>query len=279
MGSVRHPGGAPPPPSDSRPFLLKYRLMTESSQEAANRPNVVARWLSPEGYLGLHLLLGFLVAFLAGAAFSNVAEEVFESEAALAVDDAARDFARAIHAPWLTAVMHFASFVGAQWPLTVLTATVLVWLALAHARRRLVMFAAVMCIGPVLNGLLKEYFKRARPSGWDEMLASGYSFPSGHSMGSMLFFGALAYVLYFTAGRHHVVRILAVVACFSAAFVIGGSRVYLGVHYFSDVIAGFAAGLCWIGICVSAVEGWIKLREWRAARRMRRSPLAATPES
>lgn len=248
--------------------------MSDVEEKEATRPEflrrwpAIARWLSPEGLLGMELVIGFVVALLMGMAFMEIAEEVFQAPATLALDAGAQEVARNLQAPWLTNVMIAVSFFGARWALTPLTLAVLVWLFVAQARRRLVMFAAVMGIGPILNVVLKDYYERARPEGYDELLGSGFSFPSGHSMGSMLFFGALAYVLYFTFERKRA-RLAVAAACFSAALVIGASRVYLGVHFLSDVIAGFAAGLCWIAVCVVATESWVRWRTWRRARRGR----------
>ena len=69
-------------------------------------------------------------------------------------------------------------------------------------------------------------------------------------------------------------RVLSAALCVSFAVLIGASRVYLGVHYLSDVIAGFAAAFCWIAICLAATEGWVRWRDWRSARRARRAQRA-----
>ena len=131
------------------------------------------------------------------------------------------------------------------------------------SRRRLYAFLATMGGGGMLLLTLKQYYHRARPA-TPLTTAHGYSFPSGHAMGSMLFYGSLAYVLHHTIHGHRGWRRLAVSACALMILAIGTSRIYLGVHYFTDVIGGFAAGLCWIAVCLSGTEAWAQWREFES---------------
>ncbi len=115
----------------------------------------------------------------------------------------------------------------------------------------------------VLNKTLKGLFERARPEqalayGGD---AAGFSFPSGHSSGSVAAYGMLAYLaLRLCPPRWQLPALLTAVA---AIFTVGCSRVLLQVHYPSDVLAGFASGMAWLVCCIAAVECW------QAARRRR----------
>jgi len=241
--------------------------VSDDAAVAAPRVGVLARWVSPEGYLGIHLVVGFLVALVTGLIFTFIQDEVFESPVALAVDVRAQEIALAMQRPWLTAVMRAVTFFGNTSTLTALTVAVAVVLLASGSRRRLVMFLATMIGGPLLNLLLKTHFHRARPSAFPHLThAGGYSFPSGHSMGSMLFFGSLAYVLYFSLEKHRRLRVAAVAACLALVVLVGGSRIYLGVHYLTDVLAGFTVGLFWICVCLAATEGWIRVRDWRRKR-------------
>jgi membrane-associated phospholipid phosphatase len=242
--------------------------MSETNVEGARRPSFYTRWLSAEGYLGLHLVIGFALALATFLLFQNIADEVFETQAVLAADARAQAIARTIASPLLTELMKWASLVGSSPFLSVLSVLVGVTLYKNQTKRRLYAFAATMIGGGLLNVLLKLYYQRPRPSEFPPLVtAHGHSFPSGHSMGSMLFFGSLAYVLYISLERSRAWRLAAVVLCILAAMIIGASRIYLGVHYFSDVVAGFTAGLCWIGVCLSGTEAWARWRDWRRARR------------
>ena len=97
----------------------------------------------------------------------------------------------------------------------------------------------------VLNTILKEIVQRPRPEGFRLISETGYSFPSGHSMVSMAFFGLLIWMVW----RFHRKDVMRVVWCVVFGLVIvmvGVSRIYLGVHYASDVIAGFCVSLVWL---------------------------------
>lgn len=233
----------------------------------ATRPSFYARWLSPEGYLGLHLVGGFVVAVLAGWAFGRIADWVFDSEAVRAADRHAQRVAASWRSPALTAVMKFLSWIGKDYMRALIAAGVVVALVRARSHRRLYAFAASILGGVLLVQALKAVFRRARPSDIEVLSsAHGYSFPSGHAMGAMLLFGSLAYVVYFSIEHHRRLRILAVILCILLIVTIGASRIYLGVHYLSDVVAGFAAGLCWLAVCLSGTEAWVRWRDWRRKR-------------
>ena len=106
----------------------------------------------------------------------------------------------------------------------------------------------------VLNQLLKGLFARPRPYFEHPLLIeTSYSFPSGHAMGSFVLYGMLAYfaVLALKTWR---ARTAVVFGAALLVLLIGLSRMYLGVHYFSDVVAGFAAGGVWLSACITAME-------------------------
>lgn len=96
-----------------------------------------------------------------------------------------------------------------------------------------------------LNTVLKYLVQRPRPDGFRLISESGYSFPSGHSMVAMAFFGLLIWMIW----RYHRRDAMRVVWCAVFGLVIvmvGVSRIYLGVHYASDVLAGFCVSLVWL---------------------------------
>lgn len=104
----------------------------------------------------------------------------------------------------------------------------------------------------VLNVLLKSLIQRPRPDGFRLVAETGYSFPSGHSMVSMAFFGLIIWMVW----RYHRHDVMRYVWCAVFALVIvmvGISRIYLGVHYASDVVAGFCVSLIWLAFYTKAV--------------------------
>ncbi|MBD0379467.1 phosphatase PAP2 family protein [Paenibacillus sedimenti] len=122
-----------------------------------------------------------------------------------------------------------------------------------HRWETLILFLGVLGTWG-LNTLLKGIFERARPVGQRLIEEDGFSFPSGHAMVSSLFYGLIGYLLWINLRRTWKGAWLIPVITVLVIICIGLSRVYLGVHYPSDVLAGFAAGVaCLIG-CILAIQ-------------------------
>ncbi len=112
-----------------------------------------------------------------------------------------------------------------------------------------IFFGLVNTLGGLFNKFLKELFQRERPSILPLIEQGGYSFPSGHSMGSFIFYGALSFMLFqLVKGKWKKTIAALLAACM--IFLIGLTRIYLGVHYPTDVIAGFSAGAAWLFFCM-----------------------------
>jgi undecaprenyl-diphosphatase len=111
----------------------------------------------------------------------------------------------------------------------------------------------VMSLGELLNVELKEFVKRARPPYHEAAHTSGYSFPSGHSMAAFIAYGMLAYILVRLI-PHRRSRQAVAGALATLVLLVGFSRMFLGAHWLSDVVGGFAAGACWLGLCITAIE-------------------------
>jgi undecaprenyl-diphosphatase len=124
---------------------------------------------------------------------------------------------------------------------------------LVRGHRAEALFVAVAIGGSVaLNGTLKVVVERPRPVlPWAHVLPD-YSFPSGHTMNSLVFYLAIALVVWATYGKRP--GALAVVLALAIAVAIGFSRIYLGYHYLSDVVAGLAAGIAWLLVVALAFE-------------------------
>jgi len=105
--------------------------------------------------------------------------------------------------------------------------------------------------GALLNGALKLAFHRARPTYASEFNPSSWSFPSGHAMDSLIVYGLFAYWL---GTRYKAYRRIIYTAAAVLITAIGFARVYLGVHYLSDVVAGYSAGFVWLSVCVTGYQ-------------------------
>lgn len=97
----------------------------------------------------------------------------------------------------------------------------------------------------LINQLLKLIFKRERPSGYRLIEMAGYSFPSGHAMASLAFYGMLIYIVKRLV-KNKILKILLISVNIVIIVLIGVSRVYLGVHYLSDVLTGYSISVIYL---------------------------------
>jgi membrane-associated phospholipid phosphatase len=212
-------------------------------------------------FLSLSLLLGLATAIAALIFFGWLADEALEGDARQ-FDEATRAAVHQLASPTMTTIMRGLSFAGSTISLTVGTILVVVLFAMRKWGREAKLFALTMIGSGLLNITLKLAFKRPRPVPFFNLTApESYSFPSGHSLTSACFFGALAAIL--TARiRSQSMRAMIWFVCTAMFLSIGFSRIYLGVHHTTDVIAGFAAALIWILV--------VRFVEMELARRKRR---------
>ena len=146
--------------------------------------------------------------------------------------------------PWLTPVME--SFSALATPVSMLVVLVVV-AAFAPGKRPGWCCAVNLGLVVLINQVLKFIIQRPRPDGFRLATVSGFSFPSGHSMAAMAFFGLLAWLVWrYEKDRRQ--RALLVAAFALVIVMIGVSRIYLGVHYASDVIGGFCLSVIWLAL-------------------------------
>lgn len=113
-----------------------------------------------------------------------------------------------------------------------------------------------LAIEASLNALLKNIIQRPRPSGIRLIIESGYSFPSGHSMASMAFYGFLIYLIYkYVKNKKIKWTLISILSILIAT--IGLSRIYLGVHYISDVLGGFLISISYLIVYTSLIDKFV----------------------
>ncbi len=200
-----------------------------------------ARLMAQVGLLSAEVVAGAAVFVLAFGLFFFLARVVFGLHSAV-FDNwgfAQMDRLRAA-APWLTQWVFRLTFFGSV--MFFVPASLLVPLLLK--RRGLGRYAVELLLamggGLALNELLKAWFHRPRPA-TALIYQYGLSFPSGHAMMSMAYYGCLAWLVVQHTGRWGVATALV-----GLAVLVGFSRVYLHVHYPTDVLAGFAGGAAWL---------------------------------
>jgi membrane-associated phospholipid phosphatase len=211
--------------------------------------------LSPQRVFLLRLALGAFVLIAAAWLFGAIAEDVVNQDAPLGAIDL--DVAEWLHAhatPARTALMFFLTDLGAPATVAAVTSVVAIFLLWRRQRYRLLLLALAVPGGALLNLMIKLLVHRHRPI-FDNPIQTltSYSFPSGHAMGSTVLYGALAAIVVWQI-RDWRGRALALAAAALLVTLICFSRMYLGVHYLSDVTAGFLEGVVWLGSCLFAVE-------------------------
>ncbi|HCN17455.1 MAG: phosphatase PAP2 family protein [Psychrobacter sp.] len=208
------------------------------------------------GFLATILIVGLGIASLSIWLFSELAEELLENELRHFDNSIIRLFA-AIETPTLDAVYVFITELGSVWFLTTLTVLILLWLWFKAKDKWGALFFLIAVGGNgALTWLLKQLYERERPSINEAVDAIGFSFPSGHSMGSLVFYGFITYLIV-RSTQKKLVKILAFIFFSIIIVLIGTSRIYLGAHFPSDVIAGYLAGTIWLTLCLLALE-WIQ---------------------
>ena len=161
------------------------------------------------------------------------------------VDERIRMLVHADASPALTAAMRGFSLIGQPAVLITLGARVMFWLVRTGRVRTALLFALTVAGAEVLDQLLKLLFHRPRPATFFGLAEPmGYSFPSGHSLVSFAFFGALAVAA--AARTESRTRWLYYIGAAIPIAAIGLSRIYLGMHYPSDVLGGWAAAAVWL---------------------------------
>lgn len=212
----------------------------------------------------LLLLIGLATAGGFFVLFAELADDVMEREFGI-FDAFIINLFLVNQSPFLDAAMLFITELGAVWFLALLTAIAAAWLWFKEKDKWSALFFVIAVAGGgLLNSLLKSYYGRERPSINEAIDATGFSFPSGHSMGSFILYG---FVIFLTIRGQQKEWVKWVISVTLAALVllIGASRVYLGAHFPSDVLAGFIAGTVWLLLCVTALE-WIN---WQSGSKVR----------
>jgi undecaprenyl-diphosphatase len=203
----------------------------------------------PGALFGLASLVGLGVAVLALFLFGWLADEMLEGDT-LAFDLRVRAAAQAIASPGLTHGLILVSRLGSPavlGGLGVLLTALFVW---RRWWRGAILLPLAMVGAGVLDMSLKLAFRRARPTPFfDYPLPGSYSFPSGHALFAFCFFTAAAALL---APRLEppALKWLVRIVALALVLAIGFSRIYLGVHYPSDVLAGYAVGLLWSSVII-----------------------------
>jgi membrane-associated phospholipid phosphatase len=234
--------------------LRTTRLSNWFTTKFPRGSNLVAGRLLWSGPLGLKLTLGVAAAALCWFIFFGIVQDLVAGDPLIRSDLRVVTFLQTMRAPGLNAVMVFFTYLG-NWQIIVGTA--IAFAALLYMRQKwwwLISFLAAFACGEATMQLVKLGFGRSRPDLQNAILpAAGASFPSGHTLASMVVYGTLTIYLMSRVERVPVKFTIAFLGTLTIALV-GFSRVYLGVHWPSDVLASFALGAAWIFTCMGATS-------------------------
>lgn len=206
-----------------------------------------------KSFLSLHLVAGILVFATMTLTLGEISEDIINHEPLTVADAQLSTWLHTHRSPvlttflWIVTSLHSTLAVSC---LAVIGGLYLLW------RRKLYWLAALWLSvfgGMLLNILLKYVFHRARPHFDDPILTlTSYSFPSGHTMMATVLYGAIAAYLVAKMPDWWW-RLLVIFLAMSLIALVGFSRIYLGAHYLSDVLAAMAEGLAWLSLCLTVV--------------------------
>lgn len=197
--------------------------------------------------------LKWIILFICVICFLEIAEEVFGKELMRRDVIGYELINKYLISDFATPIAIFITQFGGVIGLLVLSTVA--FIVIKNKRIGVAIYLNLFCVG-VLNQVLKHIVQRPRPNGFRLIDESGYSFPSGHSMASAAFYGFFIYLVYKKVKNKRIKTILILLL---SIFIIsiGVSRIYLGVHYTTDVIAGFLVSISYLTIYISIIDDFI----------------------
>lgn len=199
--------------------------------------------------LSRHLLSAFIVCILAGIIFGYIVTTI-RSMAIEHFDLAVIHYVQGLETSSLTIVMKIFTWIGSGYIVSIIALIGFLFLYRKQKNRGQAFLLVSVVLGTMLlNHLLKLYFKRERPEIHRLIEIGGFSFPSGHSMMAFSLYAIIAYITW-----HHTKtmtgKTLLLIFSIIMIVMIGVSRIYLGVHYPSDVVGGYAASTLLVTIAI-----------------------------
>jgi membrane-associated phospholipid phosphatase len=214
-----------------------------------------ARRFEPEEYLGLHLTVGLTISLAALSLFGTLTQDVLNHSALTQFDITILEWFHSHNTAIGIRSFEAISFLGSPFILNSLGIALAVYFIIRQAWIFLASWIAALIGAGILDWFLKEAVRRPRPAYAVAILhGHSFSFPSGHALASLLAYGMTAYFVIVLRVQEALSRTTVICLATILIFAIGVSRLYLGVHYFTDVIAGYAAGIVWLSTCVTGAE-------------------------
>ena len=192
-----------------------------------------------------YLVIAFIISVVSIIGFSLISLLISDQKI-IQFDRTIIDSVQGLETPSLTMIMKILTFIGSAPFVIVLSLCLLLFLyKVLHHRLELILFTAAILGSAILNGILKNIFHRVRPDLHRLIDIAGYSYPSGHAMNAFTVYSIISFLLW----RHissRWGRIILIIVSMVMILAIGISRIYLGVHYPSDIIGGYFASGFWV---------------------------------
>jgi membrane-associated phospholipid phosphatase len=225
--------------------------------------------------VGIFLVVGVVIAVAGTLAFAELGEHV-RSGSTQKFDVAILQWFGAHHTPLLTSAAVELTYLGTGTVVLMIVGVAALFLWHTEHKHSARLLLAAVAGNILLNGALKFVFHRPRPDvfAWQTVAVSS-SFPSGHAMSATVCYGTVAYLVA-RLQKHHWSRALTLTGAVILIFLICVTRLYLGVHYPSDVLAGMLVGLAWAAFCMATLEASLVIARRRAPRAVveeRRAPV------
>ncbi|MDI3320406.1 phosphatase PAP2 family protein [Pinibacter soli] len=197
-------------------------------------------------------ILAISLFFIAFILFSIIADQIVVNKKDW-FDSTVFEQVNRLHSPSNNGIAIFITSLGTGIFLIPTYLLILFWLIRAKHRNTAALVASVAFVSLLLSALLKNVFQRARPPFKHLDYVAGYSFPSGHSMVGFTFCGIVMYLLW-TLPFRKIVRIVFSIIVAVIAILIGLSRIYLNVHFASDVLGSLLVNVMWLSLCFVCVR-------------------------
>ena len=198
-------------------------------------------------------ILGFTISAVSLVVFLRFASQVMINSGGIYFDEKVISSIHKSISPNIKNVMIVVSFLGSV-TFYFLLAPFLIWYLIKNKHYIELLALLIAILGSYgLNATLKHYYERIRPEAYFLVEQGGFSFPSGHAMIAMSFYGMATYLVVRNK-KWSIKKISIWILTIVFIALMGFSRIYLGVHWPTDVIAGFGAGFIWLYFCIVGVE-------------------------
>ncbi|WP_284975133.1 phosphatase PAP2 family protein [Arthrobacter sp. efr-133-TYG-104] len=222
----------------------------------------ITAFLGPYAALVITLAVGLAVVLALALVFGEVYESVTEADGVAGLDHPVLDAAKSVRSPALNVAVTAYTDIGGTIGMPIIAVVIMIWLALRRRSWTPVILIVTAGLGSLLMTIAgKQLFGRARPNLSDAVPPYEHSpsFPSGHSLNSIVIAGIVAYIIILRLETTRA-RVVTILVASAFAITIGLSRVYLGHHWLTDVLAAWALGIAWLALVITAHRLYLTVR-------------------